>query len=63
MKNSYAMQATNFVAQDRPQFGIPRLYCWCWHFTTDGNIATSIVSLIHTMIPLSLLEISWTLVQ
>jgi len=28
------------------------VYCLCWHFTRDGNIATPIVALTLTMIPL-----------
>jgi len=38
------------------QIGIPRLYCLCWHFTTDGNITTPIVVLTSTMILLRLLK-------
>jgi len=50
--------ATNFVARDGQQVGIPRLYCLCWHFTTDVSIATSIVALLFPMVHLRLLEIS-----
>jgi len=59
LRSRHGAMATNFVARD----GVPRLYCLCWHFTTDGNITKPIVALTSTMIPLRLVNIPWTLVQ
>jgi len=32
-----------FCGARRRQVGIPRLYCFCWHFTTVGTIAKPIL--------------------
>jgi len=45
-----------FCGARRRQVGIPRLYCLCWHFTTDWNIPTPIAALTSTMTPLRLLQ-------
>jgi len=53
-----SFHSNQFCGARRRQVGISRLYCLCWHCTTDGNIATPIVALSSKMISLRLTKIS-----